>query len=105
MFESTKRQWQTLRNSPAGQRFRCYHQQRRSAARSALRRGLMLLAGATLALIGLIMVPAPGPGLLVMLIAACLMARESCAVADALDRAELASRRLWRRVQRLRTSA
>ena len=100
MFESTQRQWQTLRSSPPGERFRCYHEQRLSGRSGTLRRWLMLTAGLILAVIGLIMLPAPGPGMLVLLVAACVMARESRSAADALDRAELAGRRLWKRLQR-----
>ena len=39
--------------------------------------------------------PAPGPGLLIVFIGACMLADESLTVARALDRAELALRRLY----------
>nr|WP_241696186.1 PGPGW domain-containing protein [Solimonas terrae] len=56
-------------------------------------RPLRLAAGVAVLAAGLILVPAPGPGLLVVAVGAALLAGESASVATWLDHGELRVRR------------
>jgi hypothetical protein len=55
---------------------------------------LAITAGLFVFLIGLVMLPAPGPGCVVVLIGATMMAEESFWVSSLLDRLELKGRRV-----------
>ena len=99
MFDHLKSQWQALRNSPPGHRFTRYHERLRGTGRSTLRRIALLLLGGTLVIVGVILMPAPGPGMLIVLAGACVLARESSRVALGLDRLELFARERWRRLR------
>jgi uncharacterized membrane protein HdeD (DUF308 family) len=83
--------------SPPGRRFQELYERR--APRSILKRWGRLLGGVLLCLAGLVMLVAPGPGILILLIGGALMAQESVAVARVLDRAELRIRRWWKRLR------
>jgi uncharacterized protein (TIGR02611 family) len=98
MFDHLKSHLHTLRASPPGERFRCYHEARRGDARP-LQRALLVVAGLLVIAVGIVMLPAPGPGMLVVLAGSCILAGESKRVAQGLDRAELAARRLWQRLR------
>lgn len=82
-------------HSAPGRRFQDRHARRRSKRSSLLRKGLLLGGGGLVLLAGLVLMPAPGPGLLIALVGAGLLADESPALARALDRGELLIRRLW----------
>jgi hypothetical protein len=81
--------------SPPGRRFQDLHDRR--APCSALKRWGRLVGGVLLCLAGLVMLVAPGPGILILLIGGALMAQESVAVARFLDRAEVGIRRRLKR--------
>ena len=59
-------------------------------------RWLAILAGALLSVVGIILMPAPGPGFLVVIAGASLIAQESLVAAKLLDRAELFARGMTR---------
>lgn len=99
MFDTLKANWQTLRESPPGFRFRRYHEARSNTSRHPLKRPLLLMAGVGLVVIGLILMPAPGPGTLVVLAGACILAGESRGVAVMLDRTEARLQHWWRRLR------
>lgn len=94
MFKNFKRNFAEFRGKPPGKRFLAYYQHRHDPNSSQTKRMLVLAGAGLLILLGLIMMPAPGPGLLVVAAGAALMAGESAAVARALDRGELAIRAL-----------
>lgn len=99
MFDALKRRWRRLSTVRSGARFRAHHrdlQQRPSVMRALLviGCGLLLLAA------GLVMLVLPGPGLLVAVIGAALIAGESQVVARLLDRIDLYATRIWRRWRR-----
>jgi len=85
-----------LTNGTPGRRFndRYAHAQRR---RSRLAAALVIAGGIGLVIVGLLMLVSPGPGVLLMLFGAALLAGESARIARALDRMELALRAMWRR--------
>lgn len=105
MFARLRKQWRDLRKSRPGRRF-----QDRYYGRKEHRRGftkpLYLAVGILLLVVGIVMLPAPGPGFLIMLIAAAMLAEESLAVARTCDGIELKARalvgRMTRRWQRRR---
>ncbi len=99
MLDRLKSQWHALRHCPPGERFSRYHAQLRGTGRSPLRRGASVLLGGSLVILGVILLPAPGPGMLVVMAGACVLARESGAVALRLDRLELFARKQWRRLR------
>jgi uncharacterized protein (TIGR02611 family) len=87
--------WQELRKAPPGRRFQQRFQRRRSAPRSALRKTGVLAGGALVVIAGVIALPLPGPGLVIMALGALLIAGESRAAARSLDWLEVKLRRLF----------
>ncbi|HET7065102.1 MAG TPA: PGPGW domain-containing protein [Rudaea sp.] len=91
-----KRRLRKFTAAPRGQRFRAHYdrlQQRPHLMRTLLVVGLGLL----LLALGLVMLVLPGPGLLVGLAGAVLIAGESKLAARALDRVDLCVTRVWKR--------
>lgn len=88
MSVSLRRQWQEFRDEAPGRRFQGRHQ-RRSGDAGVLRKSLMIVAGIVVIAIGIVMIVLPGPGLLVMILGAVLIAEESLYAARLLDRADL----------------
>jgi uncharacterized protein (TIGR02611 family) len=100
MIESAKENWRRFRQSKPGHRFQDHHHrcQRASRSRSYLR-GLFGIAwGLLLVVGGVIAVPAPGPGWLIILLGLGVIARESLFFARSIDRVELSMRWLARLV-------
>jgi hypothetical protein len=85
---------QLLRGTP-GRRFRALHRSRRR--RHAALKALSIATGVFLILVGVVLLPTPGPGLLAAALGAGLIAGESLAFARALDRLELRLRSLLAR--------
>jgi hypothetical protein len=56
-------------------------------------------------LAGIVLLPAPGPGMVVVLVGAAMLARESLVVARACDSAEMKVRTWLRRLRRARKRA
>ena len=94
MFGRFMQQWKDATQARPGERFqnRYYCREKRRSTR--LVKALKLAIGTTLVVVGAILVPAPGPGFLVIFIGATIIAEESLLAAKALDRAELKARRL-----------
>jgi hypothetical protein len=87
-----------------GKRFQARYEQRRRMRASVLWTPLYLILGSGLFVLGLTMMVAPGPGLIVLFMGAALIGQESLVVARALDRTEVGLRRAahaalrgWRR--------
>lgn len=89
VLDTIRSHWQQLRDAEPGERFQELHQRRHQTGASGWQRGLRMLAAVGLTLIGLVMMPAPGPGMLVVLAGVALLAAESQSVARRLDRIEL----------------
>jgi len=99
MTESLRDQWQRFAALPSGQRFKQRYRKQREKPAGMLRKVVIIAVGLALVVIGLAMLVLPGPGLLVIIMGAALIAEESLVAARALDRIDLwISRRIarWR---------
>jgi hypothetical protein len=104
MFEKLKQRWQRFNRSKPGYRFQQRYYEIQRSRRSAVRKILVIAVGVLIFAIGIFFLAAPGPGVIVLLIGASMIAEESVVAARALDWAELRLRtpytkslRLWRR--------
>jgi hypothetical protein len=86
--------WQALKSAPPGERFKRRYFSNRELGRRGVKRALMIIAGAALVALGLFMLIAPGPGILVLIVGGALVAEESLPAARFLDSAELRIRRV-----------
>jgi len=85
--------------APSGTRFRAHYE--RMKARASLMRTLIAIGlGLILLAIGLVLLVLPGPGTLVALIGAALLAGESLTVAKMLDWLDVRVMALWKRWRR-----
>jgi len=89
MLEKFKHHWQQFKAHEPGTRFQAQRREGRRGQRSPLRRGLSAVLAVAVTLIGLVMMPAPGPGMVVVAFGLVMLARESMMVARMLDAAEL----------------
>ncbi len=102
MFDSLRKHWRDFKESRPGRRFQDVHD-RRAAERGAGEGGgggyIGLVAGVILTVVGIVFLPAPGPGSVVLFLGLAMLARESRVVARMLDKAELKCRPafLWAR--------
>jgi uncharacterized protein (TIGR02611 family) len=104
MLQQLRTHWRQLRRARPGERFRQQYERSRAAGRSTLRKVVFLGGGAAVLAAGIFFLPAPGPGILIVLVGAGMIAQESRTAARALDWAELrlralagAARQRWRR--------
>jgi hypothetical protein len=86
MLDEMRRHWRQFRDDEPGRRFR--NHQERARQGSAAMRVARLLVGVGLLAGGVVLLFIPGPGLLLIVFGAALVAGESAAVAGLLDRAE-----------------
>ncbi|HZG66049.1 MAG TPA: PGPGW domain-containing protein [Herpetosiphonaceae bacterium] len=98
MIHQSKRSWQAFRSSAPGMRFSDRHRrrQRDSHGRWTPASLAYIVGGLVLAVGGLLLVPAPGPGWLVTFFGLGLLGSEFEPVARALDSAEIRLR-VWGR--------
>lgn len=83
--------WRTLWRDPPGRRFQNRYERTRNYG--PLRRALVLAGGGALVVAGIVLMPLPGPGILVAIVGGAVMAGQSRRMAQALDKAELRVRR------------
>jgi hypothetical protein len=98
--------WRHFREDRPGERFENLHRWRRKERRG-LRAGekwVIIAAGVGLTLVGLVLVPAPGPGWLVVSLGLGLLGSEILSIARFLDASELklrewasAARKAWKK--------
>lgn len=86
--------WRELKRGHPGRRFQSRYERR--ASPGGARKWLLIAAGALLMLLGVIFLPLPGPGLLIIAAGALLVAGESLSAARALDWLERKARRVKR---------
>ena len=96
MFDWLRAHFRAFLASRSGTRFRRQHR-RRQAHPHLLRTILAVIGGVLLLLVGVVMLVTPGPGLLVMVIGAGLIAGESLIVARLLDRFDFYANAGWAR--------
>jgi Putative transmembrane protein (PGPGW) len=89
-------QWREFRNDAPGTRF-ARRYQRHGKVRTWWQIALRLIGAIVAMLAGLVMLITPGPGLLLLVIGAGLLAEESILVARTLDRFEVWIRRRFSR--------
>ena len=85
--------WQALKSAPPGERFQRRYRTNRELGRRGAKRALTILAGTLVLALGLVMLVAPGPGILVVILGGAMVAQESLPMARFLDRTELRIRR------------
>jgi hypothetical protein len=95
MFHFIAERWRCFRDSAPGRRFQDRYERTSNAA--GWRRWAVLTAGAARCFVGLVMLVAPGPGILLLVVGAFMLAEQSLACARVLDRWELRLRKLLRR--------
>lgn len=96
MFKSLKQSWHRLKTGEPGRRFQQEYAAHQASRRTKWSRPLLLILGVVIVAVGLVALPAPGPGTLVLALGAALLARESKAVAKASDWLEVQLRRVAR---------
>ncbi|HYE59197.1 MAG TPA: PGPGW domain-containing protein [Rhodothermales bacterium] len=106
MFDRLKQHWHAFQQIPPGERFQARYRERRQEGGSPVRRYASTLGGVVLVLVGLLLLPAPGPGMLVLVPGAVLLAQGSRRAARVLDALDLRRQRTQRwTVQRWRGSS
>jgi hypothetical protein len=100
MFERLKQEWQRFRRRKPGQRFEERYHLKQKSARSVFRKVLIMSAGGLTIAVGIVLLAFPGPGTVLLLIGAALIAEESLVTARALDWLELRLRGLYTRTVR-----
>jgi uncharacterized protein (TIGR02611 family) len=101
MFNQIAKQWRDLTKVTPGRRFRNRYYRRQGRRCSAWIKPFYLTLAAALLVTGIILMPAPGPGIVVALIGAGMLADESLSAARALDAAEIRIQRAVRWAWRL----
>jgi hypothetical protein len=98
MLDHLKEDWRHLKHGEPGQRFkdRYHFSQRRNRSRITFWRVFNIGAGSGIALGGLLMVIAPGPGWLAIFLGLGMLSGELLAVARILDKIEVQLRKLIR---------
>ena len=103
MFARIEQHWREFREPPPGTRFERYYKQRQSA-RSSWQKTLAIGRAMSIIVLGVVMLPAPGPGSIVVVLGAALIGQEWLWFARVLDRGDLFlhrlaawSRQAWRR--------
>jgi uncharacterized protein (TIGR02611 family) len=100
MLTGLKRSWRSLKHARPGQRFQRYHDNRRDPDRPAWQRVAWIAAGVLIIAAGIVALPAPGPGSLVIVVGGAILGREFRPVAQAFDWLELRLRAVWHRLRR-----
>jgi hypothetical protein len=91
-----KRAWQKFKHRRPGFRFHGVYAEHQKKSKAAWIRVASVVGGIVIVIVGIIALPAPGPGMLIIAFGAAIIARESEKLANALDRLELYTRRKWR---------
>ena len=96
MFSQLKRNWQSFKEEPPGERFqkRYYRRRQKRGHRSLLKKMLLMLAGAGVISVGIILLFIPGPGWLIIFTGAAILAGESLWMARIIDFVEVKLRKL-----------
>jgi uncharacterized protein (TIGR02611 family) len=92
-----KRAWHKFKNRRPGMRFHGMYVEHQKAVKSPLVRVAWVAAGIVVLAVGIIAIPAPGPGWLIVALGLGLIARESEKLAKALDRLEVYLRGKWQK--------
>lgn len=95
MFDTLKQRWHQFAEAPPGRRFEAHFERRQRTRPRGRHQKILAIGGGVLVMgAGLFFLLAPGPGVLVFLVGALLVAEESRTAARLLDGADLRGRRL-----------
>jgi uncharacterized protein (TIGR02611 family) len=100
LFQGLRESWRRLKTSEPGSRFQSQYRLHQRSHRSRWSKPLSYPVGVIILGIGLVALPAPGPGTLMLALGAAIIARESAWTARSLDWLELKARALVRRLRR-----
>ena len=100
MLGKLRQQWQELQEAPPGKRFRERYERRARERKTLWRRVLWSALAVVIIVAGIVALPLPGPGMIVIAAGLALLAQESLVVARFCDRLELAMRNLYSRVRK-----
>jgi hypothetical protein len=98
IYQELKDHWSFLKSCRAGERFQRFHEHRRAACRGRRRRIRIIAWGLAVMALGIVMLPAPGPGTVVLLVGLALVAQASRTVARGCDAVEMRLRALASRL-------
>jgi hypothetical protein len=93
MIRKLKEQWRALRDAPPGRRFSLRYEHRAKKRETPAARIAWSALALLLVLAGIVALPLPGPGTVVIAVGLALLAQESLTVAKLCDRLELAIRK------------
>jgi UPF0716 family protein affecting phage T7 exclusion len=96
MLKHTRQSWQRFKAGLPGRRFQQQFRQRRRFRSGAARKSLLMATGILLAVAGVFLLFVPGPGIIILLIGAVLIAQQSSLAARAFDRIEIRLRKFIR---------
>jgi len=97
IIESLKHSWRELADGTPGKRFQNRYEKKKRSARGGGGRVLKLIAAVILIAAGIVLLVIPGPGSVLIVLGAALLAEESSAVARGLDWTEMRIRALFQR--------
>lgn len=92
MIVGLKQRWRLLRQGRPGRRFQERYE--RSPASHPAKKWLLIGLGVALMAAGVVLLPAPGPGILVIALGGAIAAEESLSLARLLDWTEVQARRV-----------
>ena len=104
MREHWREEWKSFRLSAPGTRFRERYQRMKSVPRPTHERVARCVCGVLTVLVGIVLIPLPGPGWLIVGFGMTLLAQESRPLADFCDRVENRFRAWMERWRRWRAS-
>ena len=99
MNEQWRLEWEAFRRSAPGRRFRERFERMKAVPRPTHERVARCLCGLVVMAVGIVLIPLPGPGWLIVGFGVTLLAQESRRIANFCDRVELRFRGLasrWR---------
>jgi len=90
MFESAKKSWQAFKASEPGHRFQDRYWRRKKESRGSFQwsKAIYIMGGLLLTAVGLFLMPAPGPGGVVVIAGLALLGSEFLVLARLMDWAE-----------------
>ena len=94
MLKHLKQSWERFKAGLPGRRFQQQFRLRQRFRCGAARKALVVTAGILLAAAGVFLLFVPGPGIIILLIGAVLVAQQSSFAARAFDRIEIRLRKL-----------
>ena len=93
MLRHLKQSWQRFRSGLPGRRFQQQFRLRQRFRSGAARKVFFISAGILLAAVGVFLLFVPGPGIIILLVGAVLVAQQSSLAARAFDRIEIRLRK------------